>query len=358
MRTKLNGLWLTAMKKAIASQRKNVDWFIKSTASMNKASVSKREKNNSSAVSRREPMGTWTSGYHRFSGTEPALHYHLFLPEVTSCEIPLVVMLHGCRQNAEEFALGTRMNIHSSARGFAVLYPEQSIRSQSHRCWRWYDKTIQKGGSEVAALTSMIEYVTSKHAIDCDRIYVCGISAGAAMAHILALTRPDLIAAVGLHSGPAYGGCNSVAGAYRVMQQGSRRPISALSDVLSGLPPQNPVPAILIAGSSDPVVRPVNHRQLLEQFVALNQSHGLIPLPAKELPYGRTSKKHPIKRRLKISDYVIGRKVIVRSIMIEGLGHAWSGGDTAYPFNATGPNASTIMLDFFARHQKPVHPHS
>jgi len=354
MRKKLNRLWLTAMKKAVASQRKSADWLIKSTASVNKASIPKREKNKSSAVSRREPIGTWTSGCHRFSGTAPALHYYLFLPDVPSCEIPLVVMLHGCRQNAEEFAMGTRMNIHSSARGFAVLYPEQSIRSQFQRCWRWYAKTIQKGGNEVAALTSMIDYVTSKHAIDCNRIYVCGISAGAAMAHILALTRPDLIAAVGLHSGPAYGGCNSVADAYRVMQQGSRRPISAINDVLSGLPPQNPVPAILIAGSSDPVVRPVNHSQLVEQFVALNQSHGLIPLPARELLYGRTSKKHPTKRRLKISDYVKGRKVIVRSVMIEGLGHAWSGGDTAYPFNATGPNASTIMLDFFASHRKAV----
>ncbi|MDR6395191.1 extracellular catalytic domain type 1 short-chain-length polyhydroxyalkanoate depolymerase [Herbaspirillum seropedicae] len=352
MLKKLKRLWLSEMKKAASAQRKRVDTMLKVFRAKPSAPA-KTERRSASSSDASKPIGAWVSGHHRHGpGLTQRSYYRLFLPYRPEAAMPLVVMLHGCQQTAAEFAQGTDMNVHAAKRGCAVLYPEQPLRAHPQRCWKWYDKTTQKGGGDVATLAALIEDVVSSHAIDRQRIYVCGISAGAAMAHILALTHPSLVAAVGLHSGPVFGACNSAAGAYRVMQHGSRHPEVAMDELLVRLPRTQTMPAILIGGDIDKTVRPVNQRQLAEQFVSLNRTLALTAMPTKERRFGRASRNAPMQRRFTINDHTIGRKVMIRSVMIEGLGHAWSGGDDAMSFNARGPDASRLMLNFLERHRR------
>ncbi|MDR6583439.1 extracellular catalytic domain type 1 short-chain-length polyhydroxyalkanoate depolymerase [Herbaspirillum frisingense] len=354
MLKKLKRLWFSEMKKAASAQRKRIDTILK-VFRTNPSATTKAERRSATTTSSdaSKPIGEWVSGHSRHgSRLTQRIHYRLFLPCRPEAAMPLVVMLHGCQQNAAEFAQGTDMNVHAAKRGGAVLYPEQPLRAHPQRCWKWYDKTTQKGGGDVATLAALIEDVVSSHAIDRQRIYVCGISAGAAMAHILALTHPSLVAAVGLHSSPVFGACNSAAGAYRVMQHGSRHPGGAMDELLVRLPRMQTMPAILIGGDIDKTVRPVNQRQLVEQFVSLNRTLALTAMPTKERRFGRASRNAPMQRRFTINDHTIGRKVMIRSVMIEGLGHAWSGGDDAMSFNARGPDASRLMLNFLERHRR------
>jgi poly(hydroxyalkanoate) depolymerase family esterase len=348
---KLSRLWLSAMKKAGKVQRKQFLDFLSPAPPRSKTSSTRTPKTATRAASASVSEVTITAGFHHVPATTHSLQYRLCLPKPTPSGLPLIVMLHGCQQNAADFAQGTRMNTHAAKHGFAVLYPEQSLRVHPHRCWRWYAQDAQKGESDVAVVASLIQEILETHPIDPQRVYVCGISAGAALAHLLALTHPELIAAVALHAAPVSGVSSSAAGAYSVMQHGSLRASAAARRALTRFPRTGALPAILIGGTDDKIVRPVNQRQLLEQFLLLNQTQGLIAQPPRETPYGRTSKKQPRRRIVATRDYLRGRKLIIRSVLIEGLGHAWSGGDTTLSYNAAGPDASRLVVDFFSRHR-------
>lgn len=291
------------------------------------------------------------------------MHYWLYLPRRTPDTVaqhgwPLVVMLHGCHQSATQFAEGTRMNRLAEDKGFAVLYPQQLVSAQAQRCWRWYDRSTQQGGGETAVLAALVGSVCEQHAIDRRRIYACGLSAGAGMAAVLALNHPELIAAVGLHSGPVFGAGHSPVGALQVMRHGA--PVladAAILDVLQrrsqALPaeagPMPPMPAILIQGEDDRVVHPVNQRQLARQWLRLN---GLPDGPATRVTM-KSAGRGGSRNAHEIHDYLVGRKLVLRVARIAGLGHAWSGGDPAWKFNApAGPNASRMVLEFFGKHRR------
>jgi poly(hydroxyalkanoate) depolymerase family esterase len=292
------------------------------------------------------------------------MDYWLYLPEQMSDIVarrgrPLIVMLHGCHQSATEFAEGTRMNRLAEDKGYAVLYPQQLASVQAQRCWRWYDRSAQQGGGETAVLAALIEQVCEQHPIDRRRIYACGISAGAGMAAVLALNHPELIAAVGLHSGPVFGAGHSPIGALQVMRHGA--PAQADAAILSLLQrrsmhpspavarPMPPMPALLIQGDDDQVVRPVNQQQLARQWLQLN---GLPAGPATRVAV-KSAGRGGSRNAHEIHDYLVGRKLLLRVARIAGLGHAWSGGDPAWKFNAqAGPDASRMVLEFFGKHRR------
>ncbi|SDF62584.1 esterase, PHB depolymerase family [Massilia sp. PDC64] len=305
--------------------------------------------------------GKWLAGRFPLPATPGqaarAMQYWLYLPDRVPDERPrdgwpLVVMLHGCHQSATQFAQGTRMNHLAEDKGYAVLYPQQSVTVQAQRCWRWYDRATQEGGGETEVLASLIGSVCEQHPIDPRRIYACGLSAGAGMAAILALNHPERIAAVALHSGPVFGAGHSPIGALHVMRHGAAAHADA---AISGLlmrraaAPLPPMPALLIQGEDDQVVDPVNQRQLAQQWLQLN---GLPAGPATRVaikPAGRGGSRNAHE----IHDYLVGRKVVLRVVRIAGLGHAWSGGDPAHAFNArAGPDASRMVLEFFGRHRR------
>jgi poly(hydroxyalkanoate) depolymerase family esterase len=313
--------------------------------------------------------GRWSVGQYPLplkpgQAVAQGMSYWLYLPDhmpdnVASHGWPLIVMLHGCHQSATQFAQGTRMNQLAEQKGYAVLYPQQLMSVQAQRCWRWYDRPTQEGGGETIVLAALIGKVCEEHMIDRRRIYACGLSAGAGMAAVLALNHPELIAAVGLHSGPVFGAGHSPIGALHVMRHGApagadeailslqqRRSIQALPAIAKPMPP---LPALLIQGEDDQVVRPINQQQLVRQWLQLN---GLPFGPATRVavkPVGRRGSRNAHE----IHDYLVGRKVLLRVARIAGLRHEWSGGDPAVAFNAkAGPDASRMVLEFFGKHRR------
>ena len=162
--------------------------------------------------------GSWVGG--DYAGPAGGRHYRLYRPPVAvtaSAPLPLIVMLHGCRQTAEDFAVGTRMNRLAGREGFAVLYPEQSREQNPMGCWNWFlPEHQQRGRGEPEIIAGLTRDVIAAHGLDADRVYVAGLSAGGAMATIVGNEYPDIYAAIAVHSGLRQGGgCQCRGGACR-----------------------------------------------------------------------------------------------------------------------------------------------
>jgi poly(hydroxyalkanoate) depolymerase family esterase len=301
--------------------------------------------------------GKWLASYLSGiseRGTLRRMSYWLYLPDRPRAEteagpgLPLIVMLHGCDQSATLFAQGTRMNQLAEMAGYAVLYPQQAVSTHPHRCWKWYDRATQQGGGDVPMIVGIINKVIANYPIDRSRIYICGISAGAGMANIVALNHPELFAGLGLHSGPSFGAGHSTIGALAVMQHGAgRRVDGAIAEVLDKRPGFPSLPTILIQGEDDHVVRPINQTQLARQAMLVNQ----LPPDSPEQVVVKVGTKRGHAYQLR--DVYRGRKVVLRVARIAQLKHAWSGGDERLSFNSgQGPDASKMMLDFFSRQRR------
>jgi len=302
---------------------------------------------------RRLPI--WIEGVHRrrrrLARPAVALRYRLYVPAAgAQAPLPLLVMLHGCNQDAATFAAGTRMNQLAERRGFAVLYPEQSNRLNTLRCWNWFRVRGEPNESESELIAEMIENVCAEHAIEPRRIYVAGMSAGAAMARVLTARHGALFAACGLHSGVMYGAATSVAQVASTMKHGSAASPEATARALAAaFPGEGVVPTIAIHGTADKVVNPLNHAQLTQQLLAFA-----------DLGNDRASESRHIEnieriggRVCTVREYERGGRLYLRSCLIEGLGHAWSGGDAEYPFNdEAGPCASELIWDFVSQHRR------
>ncbi len=277
------------------------------------------------------------------------LSYWLYLPNVVAPPggLPLIVMLHGCDQSATLFAQGTRMNQLAGQEGYAVMYPQQSVSAHPHRCWKWYDRATQQGGGDVHLIVGALGKVMDAYPIDRSRMYICGISAGAAMANIVALNHPELFAGLGMHSAPLYGAGHSTMGALAVMKHGnSSRMDSAIAEVKARRPGFPAMPTMLIGGEADEIVRPVNQAQLMRQAMLLNElGDGVV----------KVARKAGNKRGLpyRLHDVWRGRKLMLRVAQIDELKHAWSGGDERLSFNSgAGPDASKMLVEFFGRHRR------
>jgi poly(hydroxyalkanoate) depolymerase family esterase len=296
------------------------------------------------------PLNVLESGR---SGAE--MNFWLYLPRrhAAAAPLPLVVMLHGCAQTAPHFAQSTGMNLLAEKEGFAVLYPQQIAGNHAGRCWRWYSPEVRDGEEETDAIVTIINNVVAEYALDRKRIYIAGISAGAAMANIIALNNPHLAAAIGMHSGVAFGVAQTPMEGYQLMQQGPAEDVLAAARSVAGrLAPLPPIPAILIHGQEDGIVRAVNLAHLAEQFRELHHLAGY----AREHMIVKTIDKQANERTgraCKIHDYYFGKKHLLQVCEISELGHAWSGGDESVNFSdGCGPNASKMMWDFFVKHRR------
>ena len=281
--------------------------------------------------------------------------YWLYLPPGAAARapLPLVVMLHGCKQTACDLATATRMNALAERKGFAVLYPHQSSGADAHRCWHWYKRGVQRGEGDVALIAQMIAQVQQRYRLDRTRTYAAGLSAGAALANILALRHPALIAAVGLHSAPVFGTSDSALSAYRAMQSGSLHAHEAVArEFLAEQPAFPGMPVMVIQGERDAVVRRVNADQLAQQFLLINAAQLTGDEPVQRLRAGRLTGRSP-RLAYQIDTWYAKRKPYVVHCNISGLGHAWSGGDDSVDFTErAGPNASLILWEFFKHHQR------
>jgi poly(hydroxyalkanoate) depolymerase family esterase len=310
-----------------------------------------------------EPQpGHWRRGEYQeptqrrllFAHRPRRLRYRLYLPRdrSTPAKLPLLVLLHGCQQDADAFAAGTRMNALADEYRCAVLYPEQSTAANGMRCWNWFDADVQQGRGESALVAGTVREVMQRESLDPHRVYVAGMSAGASMAEVLALRWPRLFAACGMHSGVPFGAATSAGEALGVMRTGTGPPTGVTVQALAAATGQHTlqVPVIVIQGSADATVNPHNADQVVALHLAaagLWDGSDASPLPTDEQRF-EAGGRSVVQR-----DYATGATLLVRSLSIDGLGHAWSGGDAGQPFNdAAGPDASRLMVDFLMRHRR------
>jgi poly(hydroxyalkanoate) depolymerase family esterase len=297
--------------------------------------------------------GAWTRGELPLQPTlgraAQHLSYGLYVPPGIAPEgLPLVVMLHGCQQNIDQFAQGTRMNLLADRHGFAVLYPEQSRRAHIHGCWHWYEAPEHAGEGEARAMIDLIDQLIDDYGFDGRRVFVAGLSAGAGLASLLALNYPQRFRAVAMHSGPAFGEAHSGIAAMDVMRRGLRQDPVAVVDAAVAPGTYPGMPALIVHGTDDHVVVPANAEQLTVEFLRLNQM-----ADAQGALKGAERIDVPLDG-FTLSDFRGKQgRTMVRLCTVEGLEHAWSGGDDAVPYHASaGPDASAMIWQFFAEHGK------
>ncbi|MBV8569948.1 MAG: PHB depolymerase family esterase [Acidobacteriaceae bacterium] len=268
--------------------------------------------------------------------------YKLYIPShLDGRKLPLLIMLHGCTQNPDDFAVGTRMNQLAEEHGFVIAYPRQSTEANQLACWNWFNPKDQRRDlGEPSIIAGITRTVMAELNIDAERIFVAGLSAGGAMAEIMSATYPELYAATGIHSGLAYGSATDAASAFAAMS-GASSPVAPPQRKRRLKKAQGRVRTIVFHGTSDQRVHPSNAEMIFAEARA-----GL----------AGTTRTRETQHQGSAGGRAYTRTVIldasgvpqVEHWSIEGLGHAWSGGcpDGSYT-DRHGPDASREMLRFF-----------
>jgi poly(hydroxyalkanoate) depolymerase family esterase len=285
-----------------------------------------------------------------YAGPAGGRSYKLYVPSgYTGREaVPLVVMLHGCTQDPDDFAAGTSMNELAEAHTFLVAYPAQAQNANMQKCWNWFKASDQQRGSgEPAIIAGITGQVAEEYGVADGRVYVAGMSAGGAMAAVMGATYPDLYAAVGVHSGLAPGAAQDLASAFSAMQGGGAS--NTPQDAPAG-DSEVSVPVIVFHGDRDTTVHPRNAEQLLAHYRTADAAPGSRnaagkPVPPIAVRKGQVSNGHAYTRATQRD--AEGRP-IMEQWTVHGLGHAWSGGSSAGSYtDVKGPDASAEMVRFF-----------
>ena len=279
---------------------------------------------------RRPPDAKLTS--RSYSGAAGVLNYRLYVPSDPARRGALILMLHGCTQDPDDFAVGTRMNALADEFGFIVAYPHQPRSANAQGCWNWFDKRHQhRGSGEPAKLAGLAKSLDSEFGVPRERTFVAGLSAGGAMAEVLAATYPDVFEAVGVHSGLPYGAANNVMSALAAMKGTAAPPAPPDASEMS-------VRKIVFHGGADATVHPANGERIHDQS----------RLAAKSLK--------DVDLEWEVEGRRVGRKILEDAEghpvhehwFVEGGEHAWFGGDPSGTYTqSVGLDASRLMARFF-----------
>jgi len=285
-----------------------------------------------SDVAKARPARTASFEYHTVANATAARRFKLYVPAgYDGRAVPLIVMLHGCTQSPDDFAAGTRMNDLADEHTFLVAYPEQPKSANPNKCWNWFNEGDQgRDLGEPHLIAELTRQILRDHAVDQDRVYVAGLSAGGAAAAIMGATYPELYAAVGIHSGLACGAARDIPGAFSAMRQGAPVTRRLVRN-------ERVVPTIVFHGDRDTTVHPVNGDQVSEQAWG--------PEGRTLVTQATTATGIAVTRtiRLDAQDRPIGEQWV-----LQGLGHAWSGGSAAGSYtDPRGPDASREFVRFF-----------
>ena len=260
--------------------------------------------------------------------------YKIYIPSTYHANgqaMPLVIMLHGCTQSPDDFAAGTRMNILGEKHGCLIAYPAQPASANPSKCWNWFSPNDQRRDlGEPSLIADITRQLMRDYRVDPRRIYIAGLSAGAAAAAIMGMNYPELYAAIGVHSGLACGAAHDMPSALNVMRQGSAAALAK---------PKRTVPAIIFHGDRDTTVNPRNGDQVMTQSAAA------APRLRETTEHGQDPGGHAYDRTRYADD---AGKVLFEKWFIHGAAHAWSSGSPAGSFtDPMGPDASSEMLRFF-----------
>jgi poly(hydroxyalkanoate) depolymerase family esterase len=271
--------------------------------------------------------------------------YQLYVPSSYSGQpLPLVLMLHGCTQDPSQFAAGTGMNAVAEEHGFFALYPDEPSSAQSLKCWQWFDPAHQqRGAGEPAALVALVDHVASAYAVDGARTFTAGLSAGAAMSVILGATYPDRFSAIVVGAGLEYAAASSLAGASTAQLDGGPDPaqqgrLAATAMATSA----RPVRVLVIQGSADAIVAPLNGDQVASQW---RDTDAMLGAGVPDAPDATETATAPGGRSYTTTRWGSW----VQKVAVDGMGHAWSGGALGASYtDPKGPNASELSWQFFA----------
>jgi poly(hydroxyalkanoate) depolymerase family esterase len=282
--------------------------------------------------------------YSNSAGTRA---YKLYIPSRYQGQaLPLIVMLHGCTQSPDDFAAGTRMNLIAEEQTCFVVYPAQRSDANPAKCWNWFRPTDQRRGQgEPSLVAGITRQVMREYSVDPQRVYIGGLSAGAAAAAVMGATYPDLYAAIGVHSGLACGAANDLPSAFAVMRQGDFAAASGSGDVSGVLRDGPAVPTIVFHGDQDTTVHPRNGDHVIAQSMRTTSSQQTVQR-------GRVPGGHSYTRTIHADQ---SGRAILEHWEIHGAGHAWSGGSPAGSYtDPRGPDAAREMLRFFLEHAIPT----
>jgi poly(hydroxyalkanoate) depolymerase family esterase len=295
----------------------------------------------------RDPSGEFIA--ESFTNQAGTRAYKLYVPANYSREMrepmPLVVMLHGCTQSPDDFATGTRMNALADQHGFLVAYPAQASNANGSKCWNWFRAEDQsRDMGEPSIIAGITREIASRYRVDERRVFVAGMSAGAAMAVILGATYPELFAAVGVHSGLPYGAAHDIPSAFGAMKGAISVAHASNGSSIKGAPP-NWVPTIVFHGDRDDTVVARNGTAIVEAIVERADSSLERVESAESAAGGRAYSR--------IVYASAGQPPLVEQWVLHGAGHAWSGGNPHGSFtDAAGPDASAEMIRFFFVQQR------
>lgn len=292
--------------------------------------------------------------------------YKLYIPSSYSREreLPLMVMLHGCDQNPDDFAAGTKMNALAEKENFLVLYPDMNhlfnpSNPDSYNpfgCWNWFlDKNQHRGKGHPKLINGIIDEVKSNYMVDSTRVYAAGLSAGASLACILGVTYPDVFSGIGICAGLAYDAANVVfftdpmaEAAKKSMLHGVDDPYECGNSAFLEMGEfKKKMPVIVFHGISDTVVHPINGQQVIIQW---SQTNYLIEEGIGKAEVAPIDVKSEFINGKSCTRHIYGESTELW--MIDEMGHAWPGGSTEGSYtDPSGPNATEIIWNFFLRNQ-------
>jgi poly(hydroxyalkanoate) depolymerase family esterase len=297
--------------------------------------------------------GTLSSG--DYTGPEGNQHYELYVPSTYNAgtPMPLVVALHGCTQTADQFRLLSRWDAQAEAKGFIVVFPQQDPNSNQFKCWNFFqDGHMHRSAGEPKRIAAVTSFIARSYTVDTHRIYASGLSAGGAMASVLAATYPDLYAAIGIGSGCEYAATATCAG-YK-----SADPALAAQQAYKEMGSNaRPMPFIAFEGDADTTVPPVNADQLVQQWLTTDDMaddgalNGSVAQAAAKTTqgYARGGESYTLKSYVDKS-----RAELAQYWVVHGMKHAWSGGDPSQSYaDPAGPDETAAMYAFFLNHSGP-----
>jgi poly(hydroxyalkanoate) depolymerase family esterase len=278
--------------------------------------------------------GTFVDAH--YANSAGSRSYKLYVPSCYNGQkLPLIIMLHGGTQTADDFAGGTRMNVRAEEDSCLVAYPIQPGHANLSKCWNWFRPEDQcRDRGEPSLIAGITRQIMKDYSVDPGRVYVAGFSAGGAAAAVLTATYPDLYAATGVHSGLAFGTAGDVVSAFAAMRgdcSKQYRPFAFAKEA---------VPTIVFHGENDRIVHPANAEEIV----------GSIKVIASRTDVRRGQVSGG--RAYTCTSYITtDGQVVVEDWRIDGAGHAWSGGHPAGSYtDARGPDAAKEMLRFFRGH--------
>ncbi len=262
-----------------------------------------------------------------------AHRYKLYIPSCYQGQsLPLIVMLHGCTQNPDDFAAGTGANALAEEHQCFVVYPAQAPSANRSKCWNWF-KTVdqERGQGEPAMIAGLTKEIINTYNIDKKQVYIAGLSAGGAMALVMANTYSDIYSAAGIHSGLPYKAAQDVTSALTIMKSGKAPSNMPLSE--------KNIPLIVFHGDRDATVHPSHGEHIVKQSTIYNKEM--------LVENGSVLNGYPYTRTM-YHDH--SGKVNLEYWQIHGAGHAWSGGSSKGSYtDVKGPNATKEMIRFFLK---------